>query len=66
MADRDLLDQLEAIGADTVYFIKQGDGESWTAHVRMLNGGPSQYAVAKATTLREAIEKTIPVKESKK
>lgn len=58
MSDRDLLDQLEEIGADTVYFLKRGDG-LWAAHVRHPGAAPSRYSVANCRTLRGAVEATL-------
>jgi len=53
--DRALLDEIEALGADTVYLIKRADG-LWAAHVRHPGAGPSRYAVVNDRTLRGALE----------
>jgi hypothetical protein len=53
--DKDLLDKIEAMGADTVYFLKRGDG-NWAAHVRRPGAGPSRYSVAICKTLRDAVD----------
>lgn len=55
MTERDLIAEIEALDADTVYFIRRGDGQSWAAHIRHKGAGPSLYAVADSPTLRGAV-----------
>ena len=55
MSDRDLLDQIEALGADTVYFMKRGDG-LWGVHVRHPGAAPAAYSLSNHKTLRGAVE----------
>jgi len=55
MSDRDLLDQIEDLGADTVYFLRGGDG-LWGAHVRHPGAAPAVYAVVRNKTLRGAVQ----------
>jgi len=54
VTDRDLLGQIEDLGADTVYFIRGADG-LWQAHVRHAGAGPSRYALSKGRTIRSAL-----------
>ena len=58
MPDSDLLDQIEAMGADTVYFIKRGDG-LWGVHVRHPGAGPCAYTLTNCRTLRGAVQAAV-------
>jgi len=55
MSERDLIQEIADLGADTVYFMRRGDGQSWACHVRHPGAGPSLYAVAEGPTLKDAV-----------
>ena len=55
MTERDLIQEIADLDADTVYFMRRGDGEMWGCHVRHPGAGPSLYAVAEGATLKEAV-----------
>lgn len=58
-----ILREIEALGADTVYFIRRGDGKSWAAHVRHPGAAPSLYAVATGETLSDAVQGVLDADE---
>ena len=59
MSDRDLLDQVEALGADSITLIRRGDGLVWSVHIRYPGEGPSRWSVANTRTIRGGIEALI-------
>lgn len=59
MTDADIFAKLDELDADSVQFIRRGDGLSWAAHVRHKNAGPSRYAVGHSTTVRGAMLQAI-------
>lgn len=57
-----ILREVEALGADAVWFMKRGDGQ-WQAHVRHPGCGPSLYALCTADTLTEAVQGVLDANE---